>query len=81
MNDLVSCPLCDGPSKVSREQLVRVLSDPALSSKVAKLVADLKSGSDLHPEAVPVAAGKSDFEIEVHNWNPANPMWKRSPKE
>lgn len=80
-NDLVACPLCDGWAKVSREQLIRILSDPALSSKVERVLSELRSGSDLHPEAIPVGAGASDFETQVHSWNPANPMWKRSPKE
>jgi hypothetical protein len=80
-NDLIQCPLCEGLSRVPREQLIHVLRDPALLSKVESLLDQLASGSDLHPEPVPVAAGVSDFETKVHSWNPKNPMWNRSPKE
>ena len=80
-NDLIQCPLCDGLCELQRAELIRVLSDPALFSKVETLLAELRAGSDLHPEPVPVGAGPSDFETQVHSWNPANPMWKRSPKE
>lgn len=80
-NDLIHCPLCEGLSRIPREQAIRILSDPGLFSKVEKLLAELTSGSDLQPEPVPVAAGASDFETKVHSWNPKNPMWNRSPKE
>ena len=80
-NDIIQCPLCDGLAQIEREQLIRVLSDPALFTKLEGLLAELRTGSDLHPEAVPVGAGASDFQTQVHTWNPANPMWKRSPKE
>lgn len=80
-NDLIQCPLCDGRSHIERQELIRALSDPALLSKVESMLAELRAGSDLHPEPVPVAAGASDFETQVHSWNPTNPMWKRSPKE
>jgi hypothetical protein len=80
-NDLVQCPLCEGLSKISRAELICKLSDPALLAKVDKLLAELHLGSDLHPEPIPVGAGSSDFQAQVHSWNPTNPMWKRSPKE
>jgi hypothetical protein len=80
-NDLLACPLCDGWAKVSHEQLIRILSGPTLSSKVERVLSELKAGSDLHPEVIPGGAGASDFETQVYRWNPAHPMWKRSPKE
>lgn len=80
-NDLIQCPLCDGLSRIPRAQLIHALSDPEVFSKIGRLLAELRVGSDLHPEAVAVAAGTSDFETQVHGWNPSNPMWKRSPKE
>jgi hypothetical protein len=80
-NDLVQCPLCDGLSKISRVQLISKLSDPFLRAKVDKLLTELHAGSDLHPEPVAVTVGSSDFQTQVHQWNPSNPMWKRSPKE
>ena len=80
-NDLIECPLCNGLSRIPRAEAIRLLSDQDLHSKIDKLLAELYSGSDLHPEPIPVAAGRSDFETQVHSWNPSNPMWKRSPKE
>jgi len=79
--DLIQCPLCEGLSHIPRAQLIRVLSDPALLSKVETLLAQVESGSDLHPEPVPTTPGASDFQTKVHSWNPKNPMWNRSPKE
>jgi len=80
-NDLVQCPLCDGLARIPRAQLIERLSDPLVLAKIDKLLATLQAGSDLHPEPVPAAAGPSDFQTQVHSWNPSNPMWKRSPKE
>jgi hypothetical protein len=80
-SDLIQCPLCDGILQIERTKLIRVLSDPTLFSKVETLLAELRAGSDLHPQPVPTGAGVSDFQAQVHSWNPANPMWKRSPKE
>ena len=80
-NDQVVCPLCDGLSKIPREELIRKLSDPLFRSRIDQLLAGLKAASGLHPEPVAASAGRSDFETKVHSWNPANPMWNRSPKE
>lgn len=76
-NDRIQCPLCDGASKVSRAQLIRVLRDPSLRNKVEALLAE----SGTAPHAAIVTVGAPDFQTQVHSWNPANPMWKRSPKE
>jgi hypothetical protein len=78
--DLVQCPLCDGLSKSSRAQLISKLSDALLRAKV-ELLTELHAGSDLHPEPVAVTVGSSDFQTQVHQWNPSDPKWKRSPKE
>jgi hypothetical protein len=80
-NDLEQCPLCQGLSHIPRAQLIHALSDPGLLAKLETLLAELRAGSELHPEPVPAGAGASDFETRVHSWNPAIPMWKRSPKE
>jgi len=80
-NDLIQCPLCEGLARIPRTQLVRVLADPTLFSRLEKLLAQLTKAGELHPEPVPVAAGAADFQTNVHSWNPKNPMWNRSPKE
>ena len=76
-NDSIKCPLCNGLSTVSRTALIQKLKDPELLAKVETFVAQLESAAG---ERGPVAVA-SDFQAQVHSWNPANPMWKRSPKE
>jgi hypothetical protein len=80
-NDIIQCPLCDGHSRIERSELIRLLSDRALHSKLEGVLMELRTGSEVHEQAVAVGAGASDFQTQVHSWNPANPMWKRSPKE
>jgi len=82
-NEGVHCPLCGGLSKISRGELIRVLSDQDLVSKLQNYVAELVRGeeSSKEPEAVGAAGRKPDFQTQVHSWNPENPMWRRSNKE
>ena len=83
MIEQVQCPLCGGFSKISRTELIRVLSDKELLQKVETYVAELSRAGTTAEE--PVTAGtngqSADFEAQVHSWNPANPMWRRSNKE
>jgi hypothetical protein len=77
-NDPVQCPVCGGLAKISRAELIRVLTDKELLQKLELYVAELSRAS-----AEPVAAGaaRSEFDKQVHSWNPENPMWRRSNKE
>lgn len=79
-NDPVHCPVCGGLSKISRSELIRVLSDKELTHKLELYVAELSRAS-ASPEPVSVGANSASFEKQVHSWNPENPMWRRSNKE
>jgi hypothetical protein len=78
-DDEVKCPLCGGLSKISRSELIRVLTDQDLGNKIASYVAELSRGVTPSEEAV--QGNGSDFQTQVHSWNPENPMWRRSNKE
>lgn len=82
-NEGVKCPVCGGLSKISRGELIRVLSDKNLLSKlenyVAELARDAEGSNDLEP--VGSTTRREDFQTQVHSWNPENPMWRRSNKE
>ena len=84
-NDVLKCPLCHGHGQISRSELVEKLSDPQeISDYVADLrrVAPESSERRRTPELVkPGGRRKSDFEREVHSWNPASDLWTRSNKE
>ena len=77
-NDRIKCPLCQGSACVSRSELIAKLRDPELLAKVEIFVAQLEAAASGQRF---VSAPASDFQTQVHSWNPANPMWKRSPKE
>lgn len=84
-SDVLKCPLCHGHGQISRSEMVEKLSDPKKISdyllelkKLAPEVAERRQS----PEFVkPGGARKSDFEREVHTWNPASDLWTRSNKE
>jgi hypothetical protein len=81
-NDPVMCPLCCGLGRVQREQLRATLSDPNLDQKWAQARIQLTKSRD--EELAGVSAGQpseGQFERDVHSWNPAQPLWRRSPKE
>jgi len=62
--------------------LLSTLADPNLDQKVAQAVVELTKPQEEEPAAV--SAGQpspGNFERDVHSWNPAQPMWRRSPKE
>ncbi len=83
LTEEVRCPICKGFSKITRAELIHVLSDKELLAKVENYVAELTRGAAICDEPVEVTAHvkNSDFESQVHTWNPANPMWLRSNKE
>ncbi|MBZ5722673.1 MAG: hypothetical protein LAO03_20225 [Acidobacteriia bacterium] len=78
-HEMLTCPLCQGYAKVSRSDLIGLLSDRALREKIEKYLAEL---TGTQPELAGVGVkGSRDFEKDVHSWNPQLPMWNRSPKE
>ena len=78
LNDQINCPLCQGAACVARSELIAKLRDPELLRKVEILVAQLETAAS---DGRFVCAPASEFQTEVHRWNPLNPMCKRSPKE
>jgi hypothetical protein len=81
-NDQVKCPLCEGPGRMGREELLAILTDPNLDQKIAQQVLELTRAAA--EDLTGVSSGQTpqtNFERELHTWNPAQAMWRRSPKE
>ena len=77
--EMLTCPLCQGYAKISRSDLIGLLTDRALREKIEHYLAELTGAQG---ELAGVGAREPrNFEKEVHSWNPQMPMWKRSPKE
>jgi hypothetical protein len=81
-DDVVKCPLCGGFTHIENVELRKALEEPRIREQVENFIAALlKSPLD---ELIGVGTGKpvpTDFQKEVHKWNPCVPMWRRSPKE
>ena len=79
-NDILTCPLCQGHSQVSRSELIGLLTDLNLRDKIEKYLGELAQAEE--PAGAGAARGPVlDFQKEVHSWNPQLPIWRRSPKE
>ena len=81
-DDVVKCPLCGGFTHISNPTLLAALQQPGIGEQVERYVAELLQTTvkELVPAGV-AASEASQFETEVHRWNPCMPMWRRSPKE
>jgi hypothetical protein len=78
-HEMLTCPLCQGHAKMSRSDLIGLLTDRTLREKIELYLAELAGAP---PELTTVGAREPrNFEKEVHTWNPQMPMWNRSPKE
>jgi hypothetical protein len=75
----VKCPLCEGRGELLPSAFVEQFSNPELRKRLDARIAEIAE------KFVPVGAGVKgkglDFQKEVHTWNPALPIWRRSPKE
>ena len=78
-HEMLTCPLCQGYAKVSRSDLVGLLTDRMLREKIELYLAEL-TGTQSEMAGVGTREARN-FEKEVHTWNPHLPMWNRSPKE
>jgi len=78
-DDLVKCPLCEGFTHVGKPELLSALRDPKIRKRVENFVEELLSAGDL--AGVAASQPESNFNKDVHNWNPNVPVWRRSPKE
>ncbi|MGH9641973.1 MAG: hypothetical protein ACRD3Q_06065 [Terriglobales bacterium] len=74
---LVRCPLCEGQGAISPQAVVDRFLNPELRQRLDARITEIAEIC-----ASGVAKGKVlDFQKEVHTWNPALPIWRRSPKE
>jgi hypothetical protein len=77
LNDqLVKCPVCGIFGRIEKPELLAALQDPKIRQQIEEYVSGLVPAGVTATE--PVARS---FQKDVHNWNPAVPMWQRSPKE
>lgn len=74
--DLLKCPLLQGLDAMHRAELLGLINDSNLRSKLETC---LKQHSGT-PDAA-CAAEERNFEKEVHSWNPQKLVFSRSPKE
>ncbi|MGA9527036.1 MAG: hypothetical protein WBS24_02845 [Terriglobales bacterium] len=75
----VNCPLCEGRGELAPSALVEQFSNPELRKRLDTRIAEIVE--HLVPVGVGVRGKELDFQKEVHTWNPALPIWRRSPKE
>jgi len=82
--DLLKCPLLQGLDPMNRAELLGLLNDSGVRERLEKCIAEHTAAADSieEPTAACVPAGQpSNFEKQVHSWNPKHPTWNRSPKE
>jgi hypothetical protein len=75
--DKVKCPLCEGQGEILRPELVERVTNPELRKRLDARLAEILEASQM----AGIGPKARNFEKEVHTWNPALPMWQRSPKE
>jgi hypothetical protein len=80
-DDVVKCPLCGGFTHIEKPELREALKNPRLREQVELYIAQLLKSPVEDLTTVGAAQASSDFQKDVHSWNPCVPMWKRSPKE
>ena len=74
---LVRCPLCEGQGALTPRAVVDRFVNPELRRRLDARITEIA-------EICSSQATKSkvrNFQKEVHDWNPALPIWRRSPKE
>jgi len=77
--DLLKCPLLQGLDAMHRAELLGLLNDSNLRSRLENCLAQHETAD---PKAKGGADWKSgDFEKDVHAWEPNTPLWRRSSKE
>ena len=75
----VKCPLCEGRAELTPAEISELFATPTLRKRLDTRIAEIlethqPAGAGLNPTI-------RDFQKEVHTWNPALPIWRRSPKE
>ena len=75
----VKCPLCEGQGELSPAEVVERFVNPEQHKRLDDQSAEIAETVSI---GTTEAKGKVlNFQKEVHNWNPALPIWRRSPKE
>jgi len=74
--DLLKCPLLQGLDAMHRAELLGLLNDSNLRSKLEACLKQHGGEAD-----APCATEQRNFEKEVHSWNPQKLVFSRSPKE
>lgn len=72
----VKCPLCEGKGELLRSEIADNFTNRELRARLDARISEILE--DFAAVATPKAR---DFQQEVHTWNPALPIWRRSPKE
>jgi hypothetical protein len=76
---LVKCPVCEGLGELSPRGLVDQFTNPNLRERLEARIAEVCQLLDSPDDE---SKGKVlNFQKEVHNWNPALAIWRRSSKE
>ncbi len=75
----VKCPLCEGAGELMPSAIVEKFLTPELRKRLDGRIAEIAEGLN---SATSATKGKVlNFQREVHSWNPALPIWRRSAKE
>lgn len=80
-DDVVKCPLCGGFTHVEKPELLEALKNTRIREQVENYIAELLKSPVDELSTVSATQSGSDFQKDVHRWNPCVPMWRRSPKE
>ena len=83
-DEVVKCPLCEGHGEVRVREVLQLLRDQTLESKIERGLSGKAEPAGELDELTTVGATSSEprnFQKDVHTWNPQLPMWRRSPKE
>jgi len=73
----VKCPLCEGQGELLPSAVVEQFVNPELRHRLDARIEQIAEKCPPQDKA-----NKSiNFQKEVHTWNPALPIWRRSPKE
>jgi hypothetical protein len=79
--DLLKCPLLQGLDAMHRAELLGLLNDSSLREKIEKCLAEQNVQTWTDPEPADTEPKPSNFNKEVHSWNPKQLVFTRSPKE
>jgi hypothetical protein len=75
----VKCPVCEGEGELSPATIVEKFVNPDLRARLNARIEEITE--NYRSETTATKTKVLNFQKEVHNWNPALPIWRRSPKE